>query len=95
MLQGDSLGCPATEAGAGDVVCIDRATLREIVRRVRGLEGLIGRVLAAAPAGEDEEGVATAADRAGVEGRGARAAGGPRPEEGGTSGTEHGVSLGI
>lgn len=57
MLQCDSLGCPATEAGSEDVVCIDRATLREIVRRVRGLEGLIGRVLAAAPEGRDEGGV--------------------------------------
>lgn len=66
MLQGDSLGCPATEAGAGDVVCIDRATLREIVRRARGLDRLAAALLAAAPEGEGEGGMATAAESAGA-----------------------------
>lgn len=63
MLQGDSLGYPAAEAGAEDVVCIDRATLREIVRRARGLDRLAAALLAAAPEGEGEGG-AVLPDRA-------------------------------
>lgn len=66
MLQADRLGCPAAEAGAGDVVCIDRATLREIVRRARGLDRLAAALLAAAPGGGDEEGVAEGAESAGA-----------------------------
>lgn len=64
MLQGDSIGCPAAEAGTGDVVCIDRATLSEIVRRARGLDRLAAALLAAATKGNEEGVVAEGAESA-------------------------------
>lgn len=68
MLQGNSLECLATEAGAEGVVCIDRATLREIVRRARGLDRLAAALLAAAPEGNVEEGRAEGAESVGAGG---------------------------
>lgn len=38
-------GIPTEGSGERDVVCLDRRELQDLLRRVRGLEQLIGRAL--------------------------------------------------
>lgn len=46
--RGRLRGEQADEGGEGDTVCLDRRDLQDLLRRVRGLERLIGRVLGGA-----------------------------------------------